>query len=466
MKTFWQKINSKDNLVYERTKDFFYGYSFPVLVALLVFLSYALNLSLIGMGIIVLLVCFLFFFYEELTPFFPLMLMWLFSFSNNSIFSKNFSVLLIIVSPVLPFLIIRLFKFKRNFNPGMLLASLIAVCIALFSGGLFSWDLNNYASGLSCMLTVGPLLVVVYCFFRNYVHPTKEVNLKIYFSFVMTIAGCLVSMELFMHVLPRSSVLYHFLGWGGTNGAATFIATTIFFSLYLACKTKHGILALLSYLLQFAGIIASKSDAVFAIVTIFTPIAYFLCLFLSKREVKIKLLNILLLFLLLFSMFVIVGTAIGFLQPIIARFSENLTYTSGRIKIYKKAWTLFKRNPAFGVGLGGFNDHDSLKYVTGFFNIFYFHSTLLQVLACMGLVGLFAYAYYFYSRYKIIMLKRNLFTTIVFIAFTVFSIYGMIDCCEFYATPAMLTATQLIAFVEIINVEKGKANALPLSLFN
>ena len=465
MKTFWQKINSKDNLVYQHTKDFFYGYSFPVLVAFLVFLSYAFNLSLIGMGIIVLVVCFLFFFYEELTPFFPLMLTWLFSFSDKSIFSEKIWILLIIVSPVLPLLIIRLIKFNRKFKPGMLLASLLAVCIALFSGGLFSWDLNNYASGLSCILTVGPLLVVVYCFFRNYVHPTKEVNLKVYFSYVLTIAGCLVSAELFLHVVPKSNVLHHTLGWGQTNAGATFIATTIFFSLYLACKTNHGVLALFGYLFQFAGIVASKSDAVFAIVTIFTPIAFFLCLFLSKKEIRLRLISLLLLFLFLFSLFVIVGTATGFLQPIVERFSQNLTSDSGRLKIYQKAWDLFKRNPAFGVGLGGFYDHSTLGYTPGFIKIYYFHSTLMQVIACMGIVGIFAYAYYFYSRYKIIMLKRNLFTTIAFIAFTVFSIYGMIDCCEFYATPTMLTATQLIAFVEIINVEKGKADALPLSLF-
>ena len=465
MKTFSQKMKKINETVYANTKDFFYGYAFPVIVAFLVFFSYALNLSMVGMAIIVLLVCFLFFFYDELTPFFPLMLTWLFSFSDKSIFSEKIWTLLIIASPVIPILIIRLFKFKRKFNVGMLLPALIVVCIGLFSGGLFSWDLNNYASGLSCILTVGPLLIVVYCFFRNYVRPTKEVDLSIYFSFVMTVAGCLVSLELFLHVLPTSNALHHALGWGQTNAGATFIATTIFFSMYLACKTKYGVLALLSFFLQFAGIIASKSDAVFAIVTIFTPIAFFLCFFLSDREMRLRLISLFLLFVLIFSVFIIISTATGFLTPIIIRYLQNLINDSGRLKIYHKAWDLFKRNPAFGVGLGGFYDHDTLNYTTGYIKIYYFHSTVMQVLACMGIVGICAYVYYFFSRYKIIMLKRNQFTTLVFIAFTVFTIYGMIDCCEFYATPAMLTATQLIAFVEIINTEKGKASALPLSLY-
>lgn len=466
MKTFSQKMKKFTTLVYDYTKDFFYGYAFPVIVAFLVFFSYALNLSMVGMAIIVLVVCFLFFFYEELTPFFPLMLTWLFSFSDSSIFSEKITTLLIIVSPVLPFLIIRLFKFKQKFNFGMLLLPLIVVCFALFMGGLFSLDIYNYASGLSCILTVGPLLIIVYSFFRNYVKPCKEVDLSIYFCFVMTVAGCLVSLELFLHALPTSNPLHHTLGWGQTNAGATFLATTIFFSMYLACKTKHGVLALLSFLLQFAGVIASRSDAVFAIVTIFAPIAFFFCFFLSNKKTRLKLISLALLCVLLISIFMIVSTATGFIYPIIERFAENLTNDSGRLKIYQKAWDLFKRNPAFGVGLGGFYDHTTLHYTTGFIKIYYFHSTFMQIIACMGIVGIFAYVYYFYSRYKIIMLKRNIFTTLVFISFTVFSIYGMIDCCEFYATPTMLSATQLIAFVEIINVEKGKASALPLNLYD
>ena len=72
--------------------------------------------------------------------------------------------------------------------------------------------------------------------------------------------------------------------------------------------------------------------------------------------------------------------------------------TSGRDVLYKEAIELFKAHPLFGVGRGYLGPNYKLNSV----GVYWFHSTVLQVAATMGIVGLAAYAYYYYVRFAIL----------------------------------------------------------------
>ena len=71
---------------------------------------------------------------------------------------------------------------------------------------------------------------------------------------------------------------------------------------------------------------------------------------------------------------------------------------SGRIKLFKEAWELFKAHPIFGVGKG----YVGTGTPTNEIGIYWFHSTFFQVIASMGIVGLMAYVYYYWARLKIL----------------------------------------------------------------
>ena len=447
-----------------KTKDIFYGYVFPVFVAFVALFSYLLNLSFIGFAIIVFLICFLLVFYKEQTPFLPLMTMWLFSFSGNSVFTGGLFTLLAIAIPVVFSFVFRLIIYSEKFTFGNLFLPLCLVSVALFCGGLFSLELGDYYNGLLTIFQTGPLLLFVYAFFRNNVKPNKNVHLPTYYSFVMTISGIVVSIQCILSSLKTSNPFYHDIGWGNINGAATFLLVSIFFSMYLAIKTKYFLLCLVAFAFQLIGIIATASDGVFGTVCVLSPICFLLLFLYADRKKRQQLFSLLIIILLITTILTIIHIETNCFGELIKKYTEGIHQDNGRTKYYIKAVELFTKNPIFGVGLG-YYDANFLDYFYGFFKYFWFHSTLFQVMACMGIFGVVVYIYYFYSRYKIITLNNNAFSMVVFMAFSAFTVYGMIDCAEFSAAPQMLTATIMLVITEIINLnEKGKVTTLPLSL--
>lgn len=450
--------------VEDKTKDIFYGYVFPIFVACVVLFSYLLNVSFVGFTIIVFLICFLFVFYKEQTPFLPLMTMWLFSFSGNDVFLGGLPTLLAIAIPVIISFVFRIFIYSEKFSFGTLFLPLCLVTVALFCGGLFSLELSEYTNGLLTIFQVGPLLIFVYSFFRNEVKVNKNVDLKTYYSYVMTVSGCVVSIQCILSSLNSTSPFYHNIGWGNINGAATFLLVSIFFSMYLAIKTKYLFPCFLAFVFQLIGIIATNSDGVFGTVCILSPVCFLLLFIYADKKKRQELIYLFIFILLVVITLTIVHLSTGCFDSLIDKYVEGVKEDNGRTEYYKKALQLFKQNPLFGVGLG-YYDASLLDYFFGFHKYFWFHSTLFQVMACMGTFGILVYVYYFYTRYKIITLNNNAFSMVVFIAFSAFTVYAMIDCGEFSATPQMLTSTILMAVTEIINLnEKGKVNTLPLSL--
>ena len=135
-------------------------------------------------------------------------------------------------------------------------------------------------------------------------------------------------------------------------------------------------------------------------------------------------------------------------------FSDN-----GRLPLYKESLFLFAKYPIFGAGAGYINYDTEL--ITNGIRIYNFHSTFFHVIATMGIIGFFAYLYYFVERFKILMARYNAFTFFMLTAFIMFECYGMVDTCEFNAIPLMCAVTVMLVVVEI---NKGNdCSPLPLA---
>lgn len=82
--------------------------------------------------------------------------------------------------------------------------------------------------------------------------------------------------------------------------------------------------------------------------------------------------------------------------------------SSGRLALWKIGWERFLSRPVFGVGLeydlGGRwqNNPGNTAYTP-----YWYHSTAVQIFACMGLFGVVAYGIFFYTQYKILLTRRS-----------------------------------------------------------
>ena len=119
--------------------------------------------------------------------------------------------------------------------------------------------------------------------------------------------------------------------------------------------------------------------------------------------------------------------------------------SSERIELYKEAWTLFKEHPIFGVGKG----YVGSIIEPNAMNVYWFHSTIMQVLACMGIVGLVAYIYYYWVRLKILFEHINhSFNLFILAVWVGFEGYSLINPNTFMAYPFMMLIIVMTLLLE------------------
>ena len=133
------------------------------------------------------------------------------------------------------------------------------------------------------------------------------------------------------------------------------------------------------------------------------------------------------------------------INEMIAALLDRGMGTSGRFDLYKEAWALFKAHPIFGVGKG----YVGTITVTNGTGIYWFHSTIFQILASMGVVGLVAYVYYYWARFKVLFSNiKNSFNLFVLAVWVGFEGYSLINTGTFVAYPCMALVIVMTALLE------------------
>lgn len=451
------KIFNKDRL-----EKFFYGPYFPIYIALFVTLFFVMETAILGLFLVSITASIIFLRFKDATPIIPLLFFVVLIFRDYDVMGGFLPYLAL--APAIISFILKFFIYPvKNFKPGKLFVPLILVCYALFLGGLFS-PLGDYLNGIPVMVTIGPVMLVIYLFFSAYICPPKNYDIKKYICFVLTILGLtatahLAFYRLNMDVYKNNSFVLWFLGWGNVNCAATLILLAVPSCWYLITQTKNIGLFFILLGFLYCGAILSNSAGVTAICLIFTPIlAFFGYKKTSIYHRKAYIITILTITLILIIIAVYFAISYSFNELIITL--KPFFSDSSRSKLYKKALSLFSEFPLFGVGLGyigsNFGDHTGIL-------VYNFHSVLFHVMATMGIMGIVAYVFYYIARFKILMKSDSHSSLFLTIAFIMFECYAFIDTSEFNAIPLMSTLTVLITVVEITN-KKSNGNPLPLTL--
>ena len=105
-------------------------------------------------------------------------------------------------------------------------------------------------------------------------------------------------------------------------------------------------------------------------------------------------------------------------------------------------------HPFLGVGLG----YVGVNFDINTIQFYWFHSTLFQVVASMGIIGAAAYAVYYVARFRIVCRRlSNPFSLFTLVAWLGFEGYSLMDTGTFVPFPTMALVLVTAGVLEIAN---------------
>lgn len=444
--------------VSEYLDEFFYSNAYPVVMMIVAIFCYVTKMQLGGIALVFTIGGYLLVTKRDATPILPLLLFFIFMFRDLSITGSI--VFYAMIVPVAVCLVIHFVRFPlKFFNVGKLFLPLCLVTIAMFMGGVLSPYQINYAAGLLYVIPLGPVLLLVYLYFANYIAYPEDFDIKKYICLLLMLMGFISATETAYYtynysVLQNNVFGLKELGWSNINTAANVLIIAIPATCYLLTESKNYFAYLLAVLLFYFSIFLTGSDGCLAISLAFLPILAFYTYKHINGVKNKKSFN--------FIIFLAISGVLSLLVAIYVLGKQSLIYEllskvssadSGRTQLYKDAWIIFKTSPLFGAGFGYHNHYLYSPIGGGGLRLFNFHSTLFQVMGSMGIAGILAYVFYFYQRYSVLTERNDKYHLFAFLSFTIAECYGFIDTLEFSTIPLMITLTLLILITEFCNTE-------------
>ena len=462
-KKFKFEENPKYNNFIEKLDKFLYSDYYWLTIAAIIFIFwnigyYARLVEVAGLILIVLLASFVLVVKDDATPTIPIIFMVTAIFPVE-VNPASYGLAILGVAP-LPFaLVYHLIHYRRKFKINKFFYSQLAVSIALIFGGIGTINAEGYKNGIAWVLLLGVAILAIYFIFSNYCKPKREIDLKTYLAKIMFYASMLIMFEVFVFYMRDPSRIHDMnervsIGWCIGNNFSTWLVLLMPGTCYLAVKSKLSWLYTLLFLGEYVAIILSLSRGGILFALIVAP--FFIAAMIYFGKAYRKGIVIPLVVVLVVGIIIIGATwekTMAFCSMVINRsFSpDGYIKTSGRWELYAEAWNCFKANPIFGAGIGYFGKN----YNGGTLGFYFFHSTLFQIIGCMGLVGLGAYIYNYVERFKIIC-HKDMFNIFILIGMLGFEGYAMIDTGTFVPMPSMIMVTLIIVVLELINERKER----------
>lgn len=447
-------LRKKRSDFFNKCKNLFiYSDFFPLFTGFVAFFCWMTNTTLIGLALFVAIGCYLFVSQEDTLPIIPILICVITSFRSLSVAQSPLAYA--ILAPAVVCIIVHVVKYKLTPNLGKLFFPLIAVSIALFSGGSFSYYISDYARGLLTIISIGPVLIVVYLFFLNYIRPPEEICLKTYFCkciVITTVFACIECTYVLYNqeILKNTVFANNELGWGNINTVGTLVLLSVPLCFYLMTKTDRVIewFTIVLFFTVFSFILDSSLVLLFLLASIIFLVFYTYRIINNEKK-------------LLYKNLVFISFSVGIAVVLITLANdadwffkkfETLSANNGRDFLYGEALALFKKYPLLGVGFGYYND--DFTFINSAYNfnnlrIYNFHSTFWQILASTGLVGIAAYVYYFAQRIKTLTAKDSRYCKFAFASFLAFFCHGFFDTCEFNMIPLLITLTLIMIVAEV-----------------
>lgn len=375
------------------------------------------------------------------------------------LYTKDMDVLLPLWPILIPLGLALIFFFVRNiifkvknhekFKFGKMFFPQLAVSVALLLGGVGVVSGEVYLGALGNALGLGIAGFAVYVIARNFISEDKSVDRPTYFAKFLAYIGVIIALELIV-VMAKSDVeparwakvVWH-VGWGNRNNISTYLLFTAPMCLYLSTKYRYGVVYLLLSALQYACLVLtfSRGGILFGFIALVFGVVFVILKAKNRKNQLIFLGSVL--GVMLIGYLIMMNDVNDAIKSLLSRG----TGLSGRDDLYAEAWELFKQHPFQGNGLGFEGYYGNFGDVV---KMYWFHSTLFQVLACMGIIGILAYGYSYVIK-GIVLCKnlRNTFNLFVIVVFIGFEGYSMMDTGTFIPGAYLLVVLILMCLVEM-----------------
>lgn len=439
---------------------------FILLNALIVLIGWAFEIWMPMLCVMIIISVLPLFFFKDTKHLLSTLLMFTLIISTNRHSLGGYAWMLVLVAVLFVAIAFSLIRFRRDFRPLVptrikgFHCSLIALIIPFALAGAGSPTDNVY--GILAALALVIVYALGYSFFvvTNQDRQDKEKLIEYVIKTLFVMGGVMCAqmtiffasaggVDNFINICVNKAVD---IGWAGPNNVAPTLAMSIPATLYLCIRKNKAtpILVALAMLEYFFIICTGCRGAILLTTFSMVPMLLYVVV---KSENKL--------------LFGISITAIIFVGVVLIAFygdkvSIVLTATlnkglesAGRSDgLYPEAIETFKRWPIFGSGwdykLGGFT---SDKYTP-----YFYHSTVLQIMATMGICGMIAFVFFYFFRYRTFFeLRKNPAVLALLMSTLFFDGYGMVDTGFF--GPTFFVMLLVITFVVEINLPENKCRA-------
>ena len=454
------KIKFQDSWFSKAAENYFHSNWYLLTITALMILPFAFRQYVLGLWLTVLATCLAMMLCEDILPSFAGFL-----FANMSVFElhriTNQEILSMsgIAVPVIASFIFHLVFYRRkNYRPGKTFWCQIAVSVAITLAGLGVTNTKEYFAiptmYFCCFLGFG--LLGILAVLDIYV-PDNPEYIKKYFAKTMICVGFAVILMWCVAVIQdapkmQSGFQVPYRQWKNNVGNLMLISVPA--TLYYATKSPRSWCFFMFAVLEFAAIIFSLSRGTMIMAIAMAPFELALY-FIMIKDKKQRIVSAL-----------ILGAAIAAVTIALikmrvnfwAYLKEKLQVYEGemRWKLYRLGWENFCKHPIFGVGFGYRNDE---IYPLNDMAIFWYHSTPVQIIASMGIVGVLCYAYQLIVRLRL-LIKRNSFNLFMLLAFIGFEGYSCINTGSFSPLPYAVLIVFMFIICEKCNNGKIKKNSI------
>ena len=437
-------------------KKFVYTDYYLILVSLLTFLGWVTKCAPFGLSVAIIIICLVLLGTDDILPLtFNIFGAMLLIYSEDP---KDYVYMWPMLIPMVICIVIFVVKNCRHrFSLGKMFFPQLAVSIALLLGGVGVISTQAYERTLLNCLLLGFGVLLVYVFYNHFLKRDDNRDYGAYFSRVMMYIGIIISLELIVHII-RSGIpssqwaeAYWRIGWGSRNSIATFLILTAGLTFYLSTQSRHGWVYLALGLLQYFCIIMTFSRGGIVFGAISGVLALIFTIVKAKDKKRQLIYTAVIVGFALIMYLIFMSRINGMIASLISRG----TGSSGRIDIYKEAWELFKTYPFQGGGMGfiGSSPFVNLNAL----GQYWMHSTFFQVIACMGIIGLIAYLYYYGARLFLLFKNiKNSFNLFVLAVWVGYEGYCLIDTGTFVPQNMMLIIVMTL-ILELNNAKKPSA---------
>lgn len=408
-------------------KKFISSGFYLVLIALICYVSWAFSLVLMGLSILTLILVIVLVTQPNSFYCLPVFLLAFYMFPD---FKPTYYFAGIHLGIFAVAVIFNLIVYKRKLQKSNLFYALLGTFLAAIVGGIvyttMTYGFIKYFKDVLFMLVLTVSFSGGFLFLNSTVS-LKDLNTdyKKYISKVILLVAVLTIAQMITYYLRSDNIALAIsrktlrLGWGNTNTLAAVLMITIPFTLYLSTCYRYGAFFSVLAFLEYTAIWITHSRGCILISTAMLFL-YLLYLIITTKNANRYIIIVNMALYLLAALVFVTLFKDEFLNLFGMIFEKGFD-DSGRFNLYKEAWALFKKHFIFGTGYYYKTDQTrSFMYM--------FHCTVLQIAANLGIIGIIAFGYFYYHKYKILI--KNLkcpMGVATLVAIISLELYGLID---------------------------------------